>query len=217
MKSLSFKSAGYLLPVLFAFMTGCAIQPYDYTALKEAKPRSILVIPPVNNTVEVNAPYTFLSTISAPLAEKGYYVFPVAVIDQFMKQNGLPTPVEMNQVPLEKIREIIGPDAVLYVTIEDWGQQYQVISSRAVVSSRWRLVDARTGNLLWEGRAHAEESSNDGGGDLAVALIGALVEQIASTVSDKTPGLSRRANFNTIDNQHRGLLPGPYLKIPPQE
>jgi hypothetical protein len=37
------------------------------------------------------------------LAEKGYYVLPVAVIDQFLKENGLPTPAEMNGIPLEKI------------------------------------------------------------------------------------------------------------------
>ncbi|OZG72932.1 hypothetical protein BTA51_13305 [Hahella sp. CCB-MM4] len=216
MKLPSLSQLKYLSLMVFVLVTGCAVQPYDYTALQEAKPRSILVIPPVNNTVEVSAPYTFLSTISAPLAEKGYYVFPVAVIDQFMKQNGLPTPMEMNQVPLEKIREIIGPDAVLYVTIEDWGQQYNVISSKAVVSSSWRLVDARTGELLWEGVAHEEESSNDGGNDLSKALLSAVVHQIVSTISDKTPELSRRANYYTVNNQYRGLLPGPYYKSEPQ-
>jgi len=217
MRHLKVHHLKYLLLAWFVFTTGCAVQPYDYSALKAAKPRSILVIPPKNNTVEVNAPYTFLSTISAPLAEKGYYVFPVAVIDQFMKQNGLPTPAEMNQVPLEKIMEIIGPDAVLYVTIEDWGQEYQVITSKAVVSSRWRLVNARTGQLLWEGRAYAEDSSSDGQNSLAGALIAAVVDQVVSSLSDKTPDLSRRANFHTVNNQHRGLLPGPYLKNHPQQ
>jgi hypothetical protein len=45
----------------------------------------------------------YLSTLTKPLAEKGYYVLPVAVIDQFLKENGLPTPAEMNGIPLEKI------------------------------------------------------------------------------------------------------------------
>jgi hypothetical protein len=40
--------------------------------------------------------YIYLSTLTKPLAEKGYYVLPVAVIDQFLKENGLPTPAEMN-------------------------------------------------------------------------------------------------------------------------
>lgn len=213
MSNFRFSSLKVFAPLLLALLTGCAAQkPYDYTALKAAKPRSILVMPPINNSVEVNAPYTFLSTISAPLAEKGYYVFPVAVIDQFLRENGLPTPAEMNQVPLDKIRKIIGPDAVLYVTIDDWGQKYQVISSSAVVSSKWRLVDARTGTVLWRGVAHAVKSSDDGGAGLLGALVSAVVTQIMSNVSDQTFPLSSQANYMTVYNQANGLLPGPYLK-----
>ena len=81
-----------IVPILIA---GCVtVPPYDYTALENSRPRSILVLPPVNNSIEVNAPYIFLAGISRPLAEKGYYVFPVAVIDIFLKENGLPTPAK---------------------------------------------------------------------------------------------------------------------------
>lgn len=207
-------SFALVITVVGMMNTGCAVKPYDYTALKASQPRSILVIPPQNNTVEVNAPYIFLSTITAPLAERGYYVFPVAVIDQFLKDNGLPTPAEMNAIPLDKIREHIGPDAVLYVTIDDWGQQYQVLSSVSRVSSQWRLVDAKTGQQLWSGRAFAQQSSGDGGGGLAGMLVAAVVEQVLSAIDDKTPQLSRMANYNTIYSQSRGLLPGPYLPVP---
>lgn len=200
-----------LISLLALLATGCAVKPYDYSALKASQPKSILVIPPKNNTVEVNAPYIFLSTISSPLAEKGYYVFPVAVIDQFLKDNGLPTPEEMNTVPLDKINEHIGPDAVLYINIDDWGQQYQILSSVAVVSSTWRLVDAKTGQTLWDGRAFAQQKSGDGGGGLAGMLVAAVVEQVISSVDDKTPRLSRMANYNAIYNPSRGLLPGPYF------
>lgn len=196
------------LIVILAILTGCASQPKSYPALKASDPTSILVIPPDNETVEVNAPYVFLSTITAPLAERGYYVFPVAVIDQFMKDNGLPTPAEMNRVPLDKINEIIGPDAVLYINIDDWGQSYQLIQSVAVVSSTWKLVDARTGHVLWSGKAYAQQSSGDGGGDLVGMLVSAAIEQVAGSLSDNTPFLSRNANSQTAGD----IPPGPYLR-----
>ena len=79
-----------LLISLSAILFGCVTpQPVDKSAFIASSPRSILVIPPNNKTVEVNAPYTFLAAISKPIAEKGYYVFPVAVIDTFLKENGL--------------------------------------------------------------------------------------------------------------------------------
>ncbi|MFT6102877.1 MAG: hypothetical protein ACJATV_000548 [Granulosicoccus sp.] len=198
---------------LVLLITGCqTAPPYDYSALIASKPKSILIIPPNNSSIDVNAPYIFLSTITKPIAEKGYYVFPVAVIDHFLKENGLPTPAEMNTIPLDKIREHIGADAVLYVSIEEWGQKYQVISSTSVVRSTLRLVDTRTGDLLWESTAFAQQQSGDGGGGILGAIIAAAIEQVAGSLIDHTPQLSQWANQGAVNNTRQGLLDGPYKK-----
>lgn len=200
------------LAVATLLTSGCAtMQPYDYSAFEQSKPRSIVVIPPSNNSLEVNAPYIYLSTLTRPLAEKGYYVFPVSVIDHFLKENGLPTPAEMNGIPLDKIGQHIGADAVLYISIEDWGQKYQVLNSTTTVHATLRLVDVKTGDLLWASTAKAQKGSGDGGGGLIGALVSAVVTQVlASTISDPTPGLARQANSLAINNQVRGMLDGPY-------
>ena len=202
------------LPFIILITSGCATTtPYDYTAFEKSKPRSIVVIPPNNNSIEVNAPYIYLSTLTRPLAEKGYYVFPVFVIDHFFKENGLPTPAEMNGIPLDKIGEHIGADAVLYISIENWGQKYQIIQSVTKVHATLRLVDVKTGDLLWESIAIAQQSSGDGGGGLVGALVGAVVTQVlASTIVDPTPGLARQANNLAIDSKLRGMLDGPYKR-----
>ena len=99
-------------------LVGCAApKPYDYTNYRQHLPRSILVLPPLNESTDVKGTYSYLSTVTFPLAELGYYVFPVAVVDQFLKENGMPTAGEMHQVPLNKVRDIVGADAVLYVTL----------------------------------------------------------------------------------------------------
>jgi len=206
-----------LLPCLILIASGCATTaPYDYTAFKRSRPRSIVVIPPTNNSIEVNAPYIYLSTLTRPLAEKGYYVFPVFVIDYFLKENGLPTPAEMNGIALDKIGEHIGADAVLYVSIEEWGQKYQVLQSVTKVHAKLRLVDVKTGELLWDSTARAEESS--GGNDLGSMLVNAVIDQILdSTIADPTPGLARQANNAAIDSHVRGMLDGPYKRPTAQE
>lgn len=201
------------IPLFSLVIVGCAQQPYDYSALENSKPASILVIPPINDSIEVNAPYIFLSTISKPLAEKGYYVFPVAVIDQFMKENGLQTPADMHQVSLNKIAEYINPDAILYVTIDDWGQKYNLLSSTTVVNASMELVDAKTGGTIWDAKAIAQKGSGDGGGGLAGMLASAIVAQIAGSITDQTPDLARMANQVAINNPTRGLLNGPYRLV----
>jgi len=216
--STSTKLCLLFISFIILITTGCATSPYDYSAFEKSKPRSIVVIPPNNNSIEVNAPYIYLSTITRPLAEKGYYVFPVFVIDHFLKENGLPTPAEMNGIPLDKIGEHIGADAVLYVSIEDWGQKYKVIQSVAKVRANLRLVDVKTGELLWDSTAIAEKSSGDGGGGLAGMLVSAVVTQVlSSTILDPLPDLASQANNSAIHNQSRGMLDGPYKRSTEKE
>jgi hypothetical protein len=187
--------------------SACATKK-DYTLYRQNVPRSILVLPPLNETVEVNASYSYLSTLSMPIGEIGYYVFPVAVVDAFMKDNGLPTPGEMHTVSLAKLREVFGTDAVLYVTIEDYGQKYQIISSTTVVEASANLVDARTGSVLWEGRAVGRQGSG-GSGSLLVDLVMAVVEQVIESTGDEAHDLSRMANWVMVFDENGGLLVGP--------
>jgi hypothetical protein len=185
----------------------CSTQQRDYSTFRAHQPESIVVLPPLNETVEVNAPYSFLSTISMPLAEVGYYVFPVAVVDQMLKDNGLPTPGEMHTVSPRKLREVIGADAVLYVTIREWGQKYQVLASTTRVSVDARLVDTDTSTTLWEGSASVAESS--GGGDNLIAmLVIAALDQVVDSISDRAHGLGRQAAYGMLYNDKNGVLVG---------
>lgn len=194
-------------------LSGCAslTEPYDYAAFNHHKPRSILVIAPQNHSIAPNAPYIYLSTITRPLAEKGYYVFPVAVIDQLLKENGLPTPAEMNAIALDKIAEYIGADAVLYVTLSDWGQQYEIIASKTIVKGHVKLVAVATGITLWDAPIHAVHASDSGDNGLIGALISAAVTQVIGDLRDQTPMLARQANHSAINSSERGLPNGPYL------
>ncbi len=197
-----------LLPLIgFA----CQAAPkFDYSTYLEHQPRSILVLPPLDETLEVNASYGSLSTLTRPLVERGFYVFPVALVDAVLRQNGLPTPGEMHQVPLSKLREVFDPDAVLYVTVSNWGTSYQVINSQSAVTLRGVLVDASTGTELWHGEQTAARGSGDGGGGLAGLLAAAVVNQIATSISDPSRGISEQAAGMLFGNPNVGLLLGPY-------
>ena len=193
--------------------TGCAtVQPYDYSAYKRNHPRSILVLPPVNNSPDVNATYSMFSQLTYPLAESGYYIFPAALVDETFKQNGLSTPADIHAVAPAKLQQIFGADAALYVTITNYGTSYTIINSAAVVAANAKLVDLKTGNLLWQGAATAssDEGQSNTGGGLAGLLITAIIMQIANTtmdVSHKVAGVaSQRLLFA---RQPNGILNGP--------
>jgi hypothetical protein len=197
---------------LAALMTivGCANQrPYDYTNYREHPPRSILVLPPLNRSTALEGTYGYLSTVTLPLAEMGYYVFPVAVVDQLLKENGMPTAGEMHEISLAKVAEITGADSVLFITLEQYGSKYQVLSSTVTVQAQARLVDTRTGILLWEGHATAQSGSGGSGNFIADAIAAAIVQAINSK-TDAAHGVSRQANAMLFYPKDHGLLYGPY-------
>jgi hypothetical protein len=201
-----------LLPVLAAvlLLSGCqTVKPYDYTNFRAHPPRSILVLPPLNDSTAVEGTYGYLTTVTRPVAERGYYVFPVAVVDQFMKENGLPGAAEMQQAPLAKVAEITGADAVLFLELKQYGTQYRLLSSVVTVEVHAKLMDTRSGILLWEGNGIAQQGSG-GSGSLLGDLIAAAITQAINKHGDKAHQVSRIANANLFFPEQTGLPYGPY-------
>lgn len=184
-------------------LTGCVtIPPKDYTAFRQHQPRSILVLPPQNLSTDINAGYSVLTTTTRPLSELGYYVFPVAMVDQFLKENGLPTAAEMHGAPLDKLHEVFGADAVLYITVEQYGSKYQVFSSNIVVAARAKLLDCLTGTILWEGRVMVNSAGQSG-------LLEALVTQVINKLTDSAHQSAILASYQLLTPVDQGLLKGP--------
>jgi hypothetical protein len=197
-----------------ALLAACA-QPakhVDYSAFKNARPRSILVLPPDNQTTDVNASNSMLSQMTMPLAEAGYYVIPVAVMEETFKQNGLTTAGDIQQTPPAKLREIFGADAVVYSTITQFGTQYRVLASATVVTASAKLVDLKSGDVLWQGAASAnsEEGSNNGGGLIAMLVV-AAIKQVANSLSDKSHDIAGITSYRLLHaGPPTGLLYGPH-------
>jgi len=120
----------------------------------------------------------------------------------------MPTAGEMHQVPLNKVAEIVGADAVLYATLKQYGTKYQVINSATTVRVKARLVDTRTGLLLWEGEGMAQQ--NSGSGNILVDLISAAIAQAVNASTDAAHPVCRIANAKLFYPKGQGLLYGPY-------
>ena len=197
-----------LLGTLALCFTGCvAPSSPDWTEFRAARPRSILVLPPENQSRAVEATYGCLATVSRPLAEKGYYVYPVAVVDQFMKDNGLPTAGEMWAVPVEKLHEVFGTDTVLYITVTDYGTQHLLVAGSITVSIQGKLMDARTGKPLWAGAGLGQVELGSG---TILDLVLVPIQIAHANETDQAHDISEMAHRSMVSSAHTGLLYGPY-------
>lgn len=199
--------------LLTVLASGCAIapQPYNYAAFRDADPRTLLILPPLNSSPEVEATYGMLSQMSHPLAESGYYVLPVALVDETFKQNGLHTAHDIHHVEPGKLREIFDADAALYVDVKDYGSRYMVISSATIVTAEARLVDLNNGKTLWHGAASAssEEGQNNSGG-LVGMLVSAVINQIINSTTDASYRIAGLTSQRLLmARPPNGMLHGP--------
>lgn len=200
--------------LLALFFAGCSFkepEPYDYSAFLQKKPRSILVLMPTNDSTEVAGSAAVLANAVAPLSEAGYYVFPVALVNDTFKQNGITEPGEIAAVPLNKLDKIFHADNVLYINIKDYGTSYVIISSSTKVVLEAKLVDIKSGATLWQGEAEAAEDSGSGQNSLLGMLVSAVITQVANTISDRSYDLAVRADaYLFSSNCHNCILYGPY-------
>lgn len=205
-------SRAILMVAVMVGFSGCVNVPgYDYTALNAAKPASILILPPVNNSPDVKATSAVLAQMTYPIAETGYYVIPVGLMDAALKENGIVTAHDAQAISPEKLRGIFGADAALYTEITEYGTSYLLIRSETAVTLKTRLIDLRTGVLLWEGtaRASSAEQQNNNNGGLIGALIQAAVEQIANNITDASYTYAGMASNRLLMPRPAGLLYGP--------
>lgn len=181
---------------------GCATKK-DLSQFYAHQPRSIVVVPVVNESTEVTAPTVFMSTITTPLAERGYYVFPVYLTGLLLQDIGLPEAGLVHQLPPQRFYDLFGADAVLFITIKDWSTKYLVVHSSVVVDMAYVLKDTRTGMVLWESRQPIVHSS--GGGDPIGMVVSAALNAL---ITDYRP-LAQQAN-SLVFLPPNGIPAGPY-------
>lgn len=190
---------------------GCATAPrsQDYAKLVAARPRSILIVPVVNKSVDIDAPAYFLSTIPVPVAERGYYVFPVNMVKRVLEDDGLSDASLVHSADPMRLCSLFGADSVLYVTIERWDAQYLVLSTTVTVEFNYEWKDGKTGDTFWVARqvmTYTPQSSGSGLGGLIAAAINAAIEKAAPNYMP----LARQANDAVLAYPGPGFPAGPY-------
>ena len=189
----------------------CAGAPkhYDYAHFRAEAPRSILVVPVTNKSVDVNAPDYFLATIATPLAERGYYVFPVNMVKSVLSDDGLSDANLVHAGDPRRLGELFGADAVMYITIERWDARYAVLSTAVTVELTYTIKSAHSGQDLWSNHQHVVYQPRANGNGLAGLLANAIVAAIEKAAPNYIP-LAHQANNAAINVKSTGLPAGPY-------
>jgi hypothetical protein len=203
----------WLFLLAAVFLTGCAANApkKDLSAFQAAAPRSILVVPSVNKSLDVDAPNYLLSTLTLPLAEKGYYVFPVHTTKTILEQEGFYEGEQVHAQPPETLARMFGADSILYVRINRWDAQYAFITTTVTVDFDYRIVN-KDGTELWKANqkmVYQPQNNNNAASPMA-ALIAAAINAAAARAAPNYMPLTKQANAQVFVWGPNAIPNGPY-------
>lgn len=163
-----------------SLLTGCA----GSLPIASEGVHSIVVLPPANETVYVNADLLLGSLVPKQLAERrGYYIFPFETVRMIFEQEGLYEGERIRQLPPEKVAEMFHADAVLYTTIKRWEATYLLLETDAIIEAEFALY-RKDGKLLFKTVRRDDESV---GGLLVASPLDAVLSANAAAVGRANP------------------------------
>lgn len=173
----------------------------QYAKMYEEKPVTLLVMPPINNSTNVEAKDLLYTSISRPLVEAGYYVIsPLLAMDVLKAESAYDSEMFFD-APLTTFQNYFGADAVVFSVIDTWAKKGMGIETKI----RYIIKSAYTNDTLFERSCDLYlDLSVDSGTN---GLLGALVDLAASAINTAATDhikAARKANYYILRDIPRG-------------
>ena len=181
----------------------------QYAKFYEEKPVTLLVMPPINNSTNVDAKELLYTSISRPLAEAGYYVIsPHLAMDIFKNESAYDAELFIDQ-DVSMFGRVFGADAVVFTTIEKWKKTGLGIETDLT----YMVKSTHTNEILFEKTCELflDLSFNSGNNSLLGSLLDLTVSAINTALTDHIVA-ARRCNNYIVSDFPRGKYNPYYLQ-----
>lgn len=173
----------------------------QYEKLYEEKPVTLLVMPPINNTANVEAKELLYTSISRPLAEAGYYVVSPLLAMDILKAESAYDAEMFVESPLTMFKDYFGCDAVVFSEINAWAKVGFAIEANI----RYFIRSAATGEIIFDRSCDLvlDLQVRTGGNSVLSALIDLAASAINTAATDHIVA-ARKANYYIFNDIPRG-------------
>ncbi len=210
------KVSKYIIPVLLiAIMSSCAVtekvaKNKAYAGMYANKPVSVMIMPPINKTSNVEAKEIFHSTMLIPLANAGYYVIPPFMSMEILKKESAWDSELFINSPLNKFNDIFGADIALFTTITRWNK---TVLATVDIEVEYVVKSTTTNEILYQrkGTIIYDSSAGISGGGLTGALVN-LAASAITTAATKYVDVAKVCNAYSLSDFPAGKYSLQYEK-----
>ena len=174
-----------------------------YEGVYDEKPLSVLLMPPINKSTNVEAKEYFHSTLNIPIANAGYYVVPPFLSMEILKRESAYDSELFLNAPLTKFKEVFGADVVVFTIIHKWDKSG--LAAKVYVEVEYIIKSTKTNEVIYTRRGDVtyDASISSSGGGLAGALISMAASAI-NTALTKYVDVARACNAYTFKDLPAG-------------
>lgn len=180
----------------------------QYAKMYEEKPVTLLVMPPINNSANVEAKDLLYTSISRPLVEAGYYVISPLLAMDILKAESAYDSENFFDAPLTAFGNYFGADAVVFSVIDKWAKKGMGIQAKI----RYVIKSAYTNEVLFDRSCdlYLDLSVNSGSGGTFGALANIVASAINTAATDHIVA-ARKANYFILRDIPRGKYSPNYM------
>lgn len=193
---------GALAAVLLSSCVATRTRESQYPKMYSEHPTTIVVMPPINNTTNVEAKDLLYTSISYPLIEAGYYIVsPHLVLEMLKAESAYDAELFIDR-DIQVFGQVFGADAVIFSVIDVWQKEGLGIHTKL----RYIVRSTRTNETLFERQCDLyldfmKDSKN--------SLIDFAVAAISTAVTDHIVA-ARKCNAFIFSDLPRGKY-SPYF------
>ncbi len=181
-----------------------------YRQMYEEDPVVMLIMPPINNSANVDAKDFFYSTLSVPIADAGYYVLPpYLTLETLQRESAYDAELFLDK-DLSKFREIFGADVAVFTVIKSWNKS--MLDYTVTVKIDYIFRSTKTNETLYKksGNVIVDSSLEVTDRD---SFLGFLINVVASSISTAVTDfvdMAVKCNNKALADIPRGKYSGRY-------
>ena len=169
------------LAVCAIVMSSCSSTKYTraelYSKMYNEDPVVLVVMPPINNTTNVEAKELLYTSINTPLIEAGYYVVSPHVTMELLKAESAYDAEMFVDGNVSQFGKVFGADAVVFTVIDTWKKSGFGIETKL----HYIIKSTKTNEVLFERSCDlyldlSEKSRNSATGQESTMLIASLIK-----------------------------------------
>lgn len=202
------KTLKFILPLcIAAVLTACSASSgiakgKAYKGMYDARPVSVLIMPPINKTTNVEAKEVFHSTMFIPVANAGYYVVPPFLSMEVLKRESAWDSEMFVDAPLNKFGEIFGADLALFTVITKWNK---TALAQVVVEVEYIIKSTKTNQVVYRRKGNVTyDASISSGGAGMFSLVANLAASAINTAVTKYVDIAKVCNAYSLQDLPAG-------------